>query len=63
MPPGDPFGIHGPCHLMRLIIRNKNIIWFMGGDLNCFRDIKHFVKRRGWGMPPGDMQGSQDSCH
>ena len=25
MPPGDPFGIHGPCHLMRLIIRNKNM--------------------------------------
>ena len=25
MPPGVPFAIHGPCHLMRLIIRNKNI--------------------------------------
>ena len=23
--PGDPFGIHGPCHLMRLIIWNKNV--------------------------------------
>ena len=23
--PGDPFRIHGPCHFMRLIIRNKNI--------------------------------------
>ena len=25
IPPGDPFGIHGPYHLMRLIIRNKDI--------------------------------------
>ena len=25
MPPEDPFGIHGSCHLMCLIIRNKNI--------------------------------------
>ena len=54
MPPGDPFGIHDSCHLMRLIIRNKNIsglymtylkqqeyIWFMGGDLNSFRDKTH----------------------
>ena len=23
--PEEPFGIHGPYHLMHLIIRNKNI--------------------------------------
>ena len=26
----------------------------MGGDLNDFRDITHFMKWRGYGMPPGD---------
>ena len=25
-------------------------IWLRGGDLNGFRDIKHFVMRTGWGM-------------
>ena len=38
-------------------------IWFMGADLNSFRDIRHFTKSRGWGMPPGDILGSQDPCH
>ena len=42
--------------------KKQEYIWFMGGDLNDFRDIKNFVKR-GWGMPPGDIQGSQDPCH
>ena len=28
----------------------------MGGNLNGFRDIKHFVKK-GWGMPPGGHPG------
>ena len=26
-------------------------IWFRGGDLNGFGDIKPFMKWRGWGMP------------
>ena len=36
----------------------------MGGDLNGFQDtcIMHFMKWRGWGMPPGDPLGSQDPC-
>ena len=24
--------------------KEQEYIWFMGGDLNGFRDIKHFVK-------------------
>ena len=60
--PGGPLwnpwsmSLNAPHH------KEQEYIWFMGGDLNSFRDIKHFVKR-GWGMPPGDTQGSQDPCH
>ena len=61
MPPGDPFRIHGPCHLMRLIIRNKNMYDLWVG-IWTVSDIKRFVKM-GLGMPPGDTQGSQDPCH
>ena len=25
-------------------------IWFKGGDMNGFRDIKAFMKWRGWGL-------------
>ena len=24
--------------------KEQEYIWFIGGDLNCFQDIKHFVK-------------------
>ena len=45
--PWDPWSmsLNAPHH------KEQEYIWFMGGDLNGFRDIKHFVKR-GWGMPP-----------
>ena len=33
--------------------KDQEYIWFMGGDRNGFQDIKHFMKRRGWGMLPG----------
>ena len=32
---------------MLLVIRNINIIWFRGGGLNCFQDIKPFKKLMG----------------
>ena len=38
MPPGVPRSM--PLNAPYL---NKNI-WFMGGDLNGFRDITHFMK-------------------
>ena len=33
--------------------KEQEYIWFMGEDLNGFWDITRFMKRRGWGMPPG----------
>ena len=54
----DPWfmSLNAPHH------KKQEYIWLIGGDLSGFRDIKHFVKR-GWGMPQGDTQGSQDPCH
>ena len=41
--------------------KEQEYIWFMGGDLNGFRDIKHFVKSGG--HAPGGHPGPQDLCH
>ena len=30
--------------------KEQQCIWFMGGDLNGFSDIRSFMKWRGWGM-------------
>ena len=46
----------GRCHWLQLITR-KGIYGSGGGgggDLNGFRDIRPFMKWRGFGMPPGD---------
>ena len=43
--------------------KEQQYIWFMGGDLNGFRDITHFMKCRGWGIPPGDPFGIHGPCH
>ena len=43
--------------------KKQDYIWFMGGDLNGFRDITHFMKWTGWGMSPGEPLGSQAPCH
>ena len=39
-PPWDPWSmsLNAPRH------KEQEYIWFMGGDLNSFQDIKHFVK-------------------
>ena len=55
-PQGTPWGpwsmsLNVPHH------KEEEYIWLMGGDLNSFQDIKHFVKWRGWGMLPGDTRG------
>ena len=39
MHPGDTQG----SHVTKCALRNKNV-WLMGGDLNGFRDITHFMK-------------------
>ena len=43
--------------------KEQEYIWFMGGNLNGFQDIMHFMKLREWGMPLGDRLGFQDPCH
>ena len=53
VPPWDPWSksLNAPHH------KEQQYIWFMGGDLNSFRYIKHFVhfyEKSGWGMPPED---------
>ena len=61
-----PWGHPGVPRSMSLnapYLKEQEYIWFIGGDLNDFQDIKHFVKSRGRGMHPGDTQGSQDPCH
>ena len=60
-PRGHP-GVPRSMSLSEPYLRQE-YIWFMGGDLNGFQDIMHFMKWRGWGMPPGDPLGSQDLCH
>ena len=37
--------------------KEQEYIWFMGGDLNSFQDIMHFMKRAGGACPRG-TQGS-----
>ena len=53
-PPWDPgsMSLNAPHH-------KEKYIWFMGGDLNGFQDIMHFMKWRGRGSPPWDPLGSQ----
>ena len=39
--------LNGSCY------KKHEYIWFMGGNLNGFQDIKCFMKRTRWGMPRG----------
>ena len=57
-----PWGPRDPCHNMAYH-KEQQYIWFIGGDLNSFRDITHFMKWRGWDMPPGDPFGIHGPCH
>ena len=52
-PPWDPrsMSLNAPHH------KEQEYIWFMGGDLNGFQDIMHFMKRAGGACPRG-TQGS-----
>ena len=52
LPPWDPLSMsrNAPHH------KEQEYILFMGGDLNGFRDIKHFVKRGGT-CPRGTPRG------
>ena len=58
-----PRGTQGSMSLNAAYHKEQQYIWFMGGDLNGFRDITHFMKWRGWGMPPGDPFGIHGPCH
>ena len=47
------------------VIKSFDCIWLRSGDLNCFRDIKPFMKSTGWGMlghTPGDILASVIEC-
>ena len=48
-----PWGSGGSMSLNAACHKEQQYIWFMGGNLNSFRDITHFIKWREWGMPPG----------
>ena len=56
-PPWDPgsMSLNAPHH-------KEQYIWFMGGDLNGFQDIMHFMK---WGgaRPRGTPLGHKETCH
>ena len=51
--PGVPrsMSLNAPHH------KEQEYIWFIGGDLNGFQDIMHFMKRADGACPPG-TQGS-----
>ena len=49
----DNPGVPRSMSLNAPYLKEQEYIWFMGGDLNDFQDIMHFMKRRGWGMPGG----------
>ena len=61
-PRGHP-GVPRSMSLNAPYLKEQEYVWFMDGDLNGFQDIMHFMKWRGWGMPPGDPLRSQDPCH
>ena len=61
-PRGHP-GVPRSMSLNAPYLKEQECIWFMGGDLNGFQDIIHFMKWRGLGMPPRDPPGSQDPCY
>ena len=48
-PPWYPWSmsLNAPHH------KEQEYIWFMGGDLNSFQDIMHFMKRGGGPAPRG----------
>ena len=52
-PPWDPWSmsLNAPHH------KEQEYVWFMGGDLNGFQDIKNFVKWRGVGHAPRGHPG------
>ena len=56
----DHPGVPRSMSLNAPYLKEQEYIWFMGEDLNGFQDIMHFMKWRGWGMPPGDPLRSQD---
>ena len=35
-------------------LKEQEYMWFMGGDLNGFQDIMHFIRRAGGVCPRGD---------
>ena len=43
----------------------QEYIWFMGGDLNGFQDIMHFIKRAGGTCPRGTWRSMSlnAACH
>ena len=43
--------LHAPHH------KEQEYIWFIGGDLNRFQDIKHFFEIKGVGHAPGGYPG------
>ena len=58
-----PGGTRGSMSLNAACHKEQQYIWFMGEDLNSFWDITHFMKWRGWGIPPGDPLGIHGPCH
>ena len=51
-------GTRGSMSLNAACHKEQQYIWFMGADQNSFRDITHFMKWRGWGIPRGTPLGS-----
>ena len=45
--------------------KEQEYIWFMGGDLNGFQDIMHFMKRLGGACPRGTWGSTSlnAACH
>ena len=53
--PGDPLS----TSLDASYHKEQEYIWFKGGDLNSFCDIRSSMNCRGWGIPTG----TPSLCH
>ena len=59
MPQGVPPGVPRSMPLNAPYNKEQEYIWFMGGDLNCFQDIIHFMNEGGEVCPRGTTCGAK----
>ena len=59
---GHTWGLLHQCNWMRLIIRSMNVYGLGVGRINCFPDIKPFMKWTRWDKPGHATEGLPYQC-